>query len=171
DAVVHAPAGEPAEPWAFQVPVRHARGDNERPRLDLSRALEHQGSRRPPGLEADNVARYHQLSTKTRYLRERALGEVRTAQALRESQIVLDCSALPGLAAGRFTLDHHRAQALRRRIDRGSQAGRARADYAHVVEPLPGARPQPKRPGELQRRRRPERVAIGDEHERQLIRR
>ena len=54
-----------------------------------------------------------------------------------EAEVVLDARALAGLAARGVALDHHRAQALRRAVDRGGQPGRPAADHHQVVEAAP----------------------------------
>ena len=91
---------------------------------------------RPAGLESDDVTRQHHLGAEAGHLRDRAMGEVRAGQSLREAEVVLDRRALPGLAAGRLALDDDRAQALRRRVHGGSQTRRAGADDADVVQRL-----------------------------------
>ena len=139
-AVVDAPAGELVEPGRLQPPVGHAGGHDERPGLDLPRAVEEHRPHRPAGLEADDVARQDHLGAEAGDLGDGALGEVGAAQALGEPQVVLDRRALSRLAAGGLALDDDGAQALGGRVHRGGQAGRPAADDAHVVQAAAGRR-------------------------------
>src|SRR5437879_6362494 len=61
-------------------------------------------------------------------LHHRPAGQVRAAEALRKTEIVLDARAGTRLAARGFALDHQRAQPLGSAVDRRGQAGGARAD-------------------------------------------
>ncbi len=85
-----------------------------------------------------------------------------------EAEVVLDAGALSGLSPRRASLDDHRLQALGRAVHRTGQSRRTRADDAQVVEGLVGSGMEVEGGGELSRRRRAERVAVGEEHQRQL---
>jgi len=96
------------------------------------------------------------------------VSEISARQPLREPEIVLNRRALTCLPPRRLTLHHHGAQPLRRPVHRGGQASRAGAHNAHVIQRLPGAGTQPQRASEIKGRRRAERLAVGDQHERQI---
>ena len=69
------------------------------------------------------------------------LGQIGAADALGEAGVVADHRAGPCLAADGLMLDDHGPQAFGGRVDRGSEPGRARADYRHIEDLLGGDRP------------------------------
>ena len=97
------------------------------------------------------------------------MGEVGPGQALREAEVVLDRRALPRLAARRLLLHDDGAQPLRGGVDGGGEAGRTAADDAQVVERLLGLGAQAERARQVEVRRRAQRLAVGHEHEREVV--
>ena len=70
-----------------------------------------------------------------------AEGELVARDAGGKAEVVVDHGALPRLAAQGLTLEHHRAEALRRAVHRGRQSGRPGADDQQIA--LVGGRPAP----------------------------
>ena len=131
-------------------------------------ALEEHRAHGPPGLEADDVAGQHQLGAEPGHLGQGPVGEVGAAQAAWEAEVVLDRGALAGLPSRRLALDDDGAQTLRRGVHAGGQPGRSAADDADVVERPLGGGVQAERAGDLQRRGRPQGLAVRHQHERQV---
>ena len=77
----------------------------------------------PSTCERHRALHAEQLGAEAARLIGAAPREVRAAEAAGEPEVVLDAAGLPGLAAGRLALDHHRAQALGRAVDGGRQPG------------------------------------------------
>ena len=89
----------------------------------------------------------------------------RAGDARREAEVVLDPRALPGLAAGGLALDQHRAQPLRRAVDRGGQPGRAAADDRRGRRTsLGGVVVRPDRSASSRVGRRDQRLAVRRDH-------
>ena len=124
-----------------------------------------------PAARTHDLPGQHRLGAEPGRLRDGPVGEVGAGHALGEAEVVLDGRALPGLPARRVALDDDGAQPLGRRVHGGGQPGRAAADDAQVVQRLlrPGA--QAERVGELDASSGAQRVALGQEHERQVVRR
>ena len=153
------------DPRGVEQPVRHAGRGEHGAGLDLDVAAEMHGMDRPARLEAHDVARQHHLRAEAPGLRHGPVREVGAGEALREPEVVLDRRALAGLAAGRFALDDDGPQSFRRAVYGRRKTGGPAADDAEVVQRLLGARPQAERIGEVERRRRTQRLLVGDEHE------
>ena len=171
-AVVDAAAGELVEPRRLQAPVGDAGRDDERAGLDLARTFEQYGAHRPAGLEADDVAREHHLGTETGSLGDGALGEVGAGQA-------------PSGTRG-SSRSPRSARPGRPGASRSTMTVLRPSDAAYTAAARPAGPPptmhtsysgcsargaQPERGGELERRRRAERVTVRDEHQRQVGRR
>ena len=75
---------------------------------------------------------------------------------------------MPGLTAGRLALHHDGAQPLGGGVHGRSEPSGSAPDDAQVVERLQRGRAQPERRGEVERRRSAQRLAVGDEHEREV---
>ena len=84
-------------------------------------------------------------------------------------EVVLDRGALARLTAGRVPLDHDVRESLRSGVHGGRQPGGPAADDAEVVERLLGPGPQPERVRQLEGGRGPQRLAVGHEHQRQVV--
>jgi len=167
-AVVDPAAGQLLEPLRLQPSVRHASRHDERARLDLPGTIDEHGAHGPPCFESDDVTREDHLRAEARSLSQGALRQVRAAQSLGEPQVVLDRRAVSGLTPWCVALDDDGAQALGRSVDGGGQAGRSTADDAHVVQRLLRAGMQAECARKVKRGRRVERVAVRDEHEREV---
>jgi hypothetical protein len=70
-------------------------------------------------------------------LLERTLGELCAADSTRETQVIANERARPGLPTDRFAFDDERPQAFGRRIDGSRQTRRARADDRDVEVSMP----------------------------------
>ena len=123
----------------------------------------------PRASRADDVTGEHHLGAEPAGLRDGALGEVGAGEPPREAEVVLDRGALPGLPARGVVLDDDGAEALGRGVDRGGEPGRSAADDAEVVEVALGAGAQAERRRDGDRVGRPQRLAVGDEDERQVL--
>ena len=77
---------------------------------------------------------------------------------------------VPAWPPGAVALDHDGPQPLRCGVHRGGESGRAGADDGQVVERLLRLGAQPERLGQLHRGWCPQRLAVGDQDERQLVR-
>jgi hypothetical protein len=84
------------------------------------------------GVEFDRLARAGQLGSELQRLEHGPAGQIGTGKAEREAEVVLDPGACRGLPAGADGVQQHGIQALGRPVDRGGQAGRARADDRDV---------------------------------------
>ncbi|HEY5845085.1 MAG TPA: hypothetical protein VIU87_27150, partial [Mycobacterium sp.] len=105
-------------------------------RVDRAAVGEPHGPRRAVHLDADDVPGGDHLGTELEGLPPRPLGELRSGDAVREAEIVLDPGALAGLTAGGRAFDEHGPQALRSPVDGGAETRRPRADHHDVVEIL-----------------------------------
>jgi hypothetical protein len=167
-AVVDAAAGELVDAGALEPPVGHAARDHDRTRLEVGAVVEADRPHRSPALEADDVAREQHLGAEAAGLGDGPVREVGAGQALREAEVVLDRRALAGLPAGRLLLDDDGAQPLGRRVDAAaSPAGPRRRCTGRRAAARPGCAGPGRRQVEVGRR--PQRVAVGHEHERQLL--
>src|SRR6185437_15002859 len=128
-----------------ETPVRGSGGDERGVRLDLLAACKAQadvprlGAIRLDLLDAHGA---EQLDLVAARLGDETLGEI-AAAAVWESRVVVDPLGDARLAAEPAALDHNRVDALARRVDGGSQSGRAAADDRQVVAAALGLEGQP----------------------------
>ena len=169
-AVVDAASGELVEPVGVEPAVGDAGGDDHGARLDLAPPSS-STARTGPRDSKPTTSRASTISAPNRRdLGDGALGEVGPAEPLREAEVVLDRRALAGLPAGRLALDDDGAQPLGRGVDGGGQPGRPAADDAQVVERLLGAGAQARaRSASSSVVGAPERLGVGDQHQRQVV--
>jgi hypothetical protein len=132
-AVVDARAGQLREARAVELAVGDAGRDEHAVGAQRRAARQPHGAPSAPDLEADRVLDGEQLRAEPPRLVRGAPREVRAAQPRGEAEVVLDPARLAGLAAGRLTLHHHRAQPLRRAVHGGREAGRTAAHDDQVV--------------------------------------
>src|SRR5829696_8229451 len=98
------------------------------------------------------------------------LCELCSTDPAREAEVISDERTRPRLPADRLLLDNERRKALRRRVDRGREAGRARADYDHFeIAHLAEDCPYSVRPRELGVRWIDEEPAIEHPHQGSVI--
>jgi hypothetical protein len=93
-------------------------------------------------------------------------GQFRSADAARESEVVPDPGARPGLAAERFQLQQHGGQALRGRVHRGGQAGGPGSHDDQVIGRTGRAHVDSERLGDLGVARIHEHDAVEQRHHR-----
>ncbi len=139
-------------------------------RGDLAAVAEADHPRGTAGLQPDDLAGGERLGTELVRLPAGPLGQLRPGYAVREAQVVLDPRALPGLPAAGHPLDHHRAQPLGRRVDRGTQPGRPGPDHHQVVEVRGRLGLHPDGGGDLGVGRRLQRLAVRSDHDGHVLR-
>ena len=115
------------------APVGHAGGEQDRPpgRDVAAVAADSVGLTLEP--KRDDLAAERELDAENPCLLVGALGELGAGDPAGEAEVVADQRARARLPADRLALEHQRAQALRRRVHRGREPGRSRADD-HQVE-------------------------------------
>jgi hypothetical protein len=95
--------------------------------------------------------------------------QVAAAEAVRESEVVLDASALCSLPARRVAFDDRCAQTLGCSVDRCGEPGRAGADHHEVVQRRLGTRAQPESVGDLHHFSATQDGAVGQQHDRERV--
>ena len=126
-----------------EVAVRHAGGDDDRPRAQLAAADGREqvlallrGQRRLAQRERLDLPAREEPGAEADGLRPRPLRQPHPGDAAGEPEVVADHRARAGLAADGLGLEHDRAEALAGRVDRGGQAGRPGADHRDVDDAL-----------------------------------
>ncbi len=84
--------------------------------------------------KADHILRRENFDAEAAGLRHGAESQVGAGESRGKAEIVFDARAEAGLAAGRFALDHHRAQAFGCAINGRGEARWAAADDGQIVE-------------------------------------
>ena len=135
-----------------EAPIRRSGGDQHRVRLDLLAACQAEAEvtrLRALGGDVLDAHRAEKFDLVATGLGDEALGEVRSADALREPRVVVDALGDARLAAEPAALDHHGVDAFSRRVDGGGETRRAAADDRQVVAAALGLEGEPELVREL----------------------
>ncbi len=119
-AVVDAGAKQPILVRQVQPPIFDAGRADRGPRDDLGAVVEITDASSGEELAADTRPVQQDFRTEAEGLLARPLGELRSADALREAEIILDLRARACLAADSEAFDHGRLQPFGGGIDGGA---------------------------------------------------
>ncbi len=146
---------------------RHAGGDDDGPAAYLVPAGDRHRALRPLGAPPGRRVPVDVFGAEVPGLRVGPYREILAAHPGRETPVVADARAHPGLAADGLWLQHHRGQALGCPVDRGRQGGRPGTDHRHVVQAAARAGLHPDGLGELSVRRILQHPPVEHDHHRQ----
>ena len=160
-AVIYAGPEKAILVWQPQSPVIYAGCANRRARDDLCPVGQVTHPLAGDNLAANTFAVEQYFCAEVARLFAGALGEFRTADALREPQIILDLRTTAGLSANGIALDQNGLQAFRGGIDSRAEPGRPGAVDRQIVFLTRGA-PEPSQFfGNLANRRTLQSGAVG----------
>jgi hypothetical protein len=131
--VVDADTFKPTKPLDVRLAVLRAGSDEYGTGADLAAVIEGNGVIAVVIGESDRGGRNTHERTEFRGLDRRSLGEFRTRQSGRKTEIIFDQRRAPGLTAGGDRLDGDRVQALRRAVDGGGESGRTGTDDEQIA--------------------------------------
>jgi hypothetical protein len=126
--------------------IAHIGGDDDRSTSYLTCVQQRYDMIATGAGKAGNAIREHEFGTKQHRLVERAQGQLRSADAQREAQVVPDQRAGAGLPADGLPLHHERGQAFGGGVHRRGKSGRTGADEDVIARGV-GMRPSTERRG------------------------